>query len=155
MVTSRSPCLTSAPSRKCTLCTAPATRERTSTRSTASSRPENSSQALTCVSVTVATDTGVACGCCCAGGLLASALKLCMPKTPAATASTAVTPVTVGHTLRRASDGPAGFAGVDCAPAPSERSGVLLLVGFDMVRPCGYFGDATTLRARVAPVGNG
>ena len=40
---SRSPCLTSAPSRKWISWMAPATRERISTRSTASSRPENSS----------------------------------------------------------------------------------------------------------------
>jgi hypothetical protein len=44
---------------------------------------------------TVATDTGVACGA--AGAPVASALKLCMPSTAAATASTAVRPVTAGH----------------------------------------------------------
>ncbi len=43
IVTRRSPAFTSAPSLKWMACTAPATRERTSTRSTASRRPENSS----------------------------------------------------------------------------------------------------------------
>ncbi len=44
MLTSRSPCFTRLPSRKCTASTTPETRERNSTRSMASSRPENSAQ---------------------------------------------------------------------------------------------------------------
>src|SRR3954471_14859650 len=62
MVTRRSPAFTSAPSVKWIDCTAPATRERTSTRSTASRRPENSSHVDTSDSTTEATATGVACG---------------------------------------------------------------------------------------------
>src|SRR5262245_43495035 len=62
MVMSRSPSCTSAPSRKCTALTAPATRERTSTRSTASRRPETSSQSDTSRCSTTATETGMAAG---------------------------------------------------------------------------------------------
>src|SRR5262245_41463650 len=60
MVISRTPGRTSAPSRKCTASTAPATRERTSTRSTASRRPENSSHNATSCCSTTATETGTA-----------------------------------------------------------------------------------------------
>src|SRR5262245_58266485 len=62
MVIRRSPLATNAPSRKCAACTAPATRDRTSTRSTASRRPENSSQRATLRCSTVATDTGTGAG---------------------------------------------------------------------------------------------
>src|SRR3954470_4297093 len=67
MVIRRSPAFTSAPSRKWISCTAPATRERTSTRSTASSRPENSSQNVASRGCTIATETGVAAGTAAAG----------------------------------------------------------------------------------------
>ena len=59
--------MTSAPSVKCTAFTCPATRERTSTRSTASRRPENSSQVVTSRSSITATGTGMACGAAAAG----------------------------------------------------------------------------------------
>src|ERR1700687_3376165 len=62
METSRSPAFTSEPSAKWMDCTAPATRERRSTRSTASRRPEKSSQVATSVWTTVATITAVAGG---------------------------------------------------------------------------------------------
>src|SRR5258706_619268 len=60
MVISESPCFTSAPSRKWTASIAPATRDRSSTRSTASRRPENSSQIIAARGSARATDTGVA-----------------------------------------------------------------------------------------------
>src|SRR4051794_1281133 len=98
MVIRRSPALTSAPSRKCTACTAPATRERTSTRSTASRRPENSSQTVTSLSATAATDTGVG------GGAPASAALLALLPPVAniaeTTAAIAVTEPTAAQSLR-------------------------------------------------------
>src|SRR5256885_14791314 len=57
-----------------------------STRSTASRRPENSSQAVTSLSATVATDTGVAAGWALAGASSALASKPCRPNRPALTA---------------------------------------------------------------------
>src|SRR5688500_13996938 len=94
MVTRRSPFLTSAPSRKCTACTAPATRERTSTRSTASRRPENSSQIATSRCSTTATDTGTAWGAWFVGALTCASPDGAVRKTaaPAAIAA-AATPV--------------------------------------------------------------
>src|SRR5258706_14911554 len=82
MLTRSSPTFTREPSRKCTDCTAPATRERTSTRSTASRRPEKSSQVATSACTTVATMTGV-------GGGSApgeAAFELRSAKTPAVSA---------------------------------------------------------------------
>src|SRR5690349_7881024 len=74
MVKSRSPCLTSAPSRKATDWMAPATRERTCTRSTASRRPEKLSQAVTSRAATTATVTGTAGACAGAEAAVAVAL---------------------------------------------------------------------------------
>jgi hypothetical protein len=57
---------------------------------------------LISLDATVATDTGVPC--CAATGAVASALKLYMPTTAAATASSAVRPVTAGHRPLRAAE---------------------------------------------------
>ncbi len=61
-MTSRSPCFTKAPSRKCAFKIAPPTRGRISTRSMASKRPENSSQLLMARCSAAATETGTAGG---------------------------------------------------------------------------------------------
>src|SRR6218665_669957 len=123
MVTSRSPLWTSAPSRKCTDCTVPATRERRSTRSTASRRPENSSQVATSACVTAATDTGVAWGA--AGSASACTWGDCSMKArpAAAMASTRAVP-TASRRLRpgRGTDGSEyGSAnGTDLANPPKQ-----------------------------------
>src|SRR6185369_6168634 len=92
MVTRRSPAFTSAPSWKWMDWTAPATRERTSTRSTASRRPENSSHVETCDSTTEATITGVAGGAADAGA--ACDLPNVKRAAPAVTAIAAATATT-------------------------------------------------------------
>ena len=62
MVNSRSPTLTSWPSRKCSLSMKPETRARTSTEATASKRPENSSHWVTRLAIGGAMVTGMAGG---------------------------------------------------------------------------------------------
>src|SRR5437762_2849331 len=69
-----------------------------STRSTASSRPENSSQVATSLCTTVATETGVACG---AGDGVAAALVVFRPTTAALIAVSAVKAVAAAQRPRR------------------------------------------------------
>ena len=60
MVTSRSPCLTSAPSRKCTACTAPATRERHRRARRPPGGPRTRPRSPSAFGSTTATETGTA-----------------------------------------------------------------------------------------------
>src|SRR5258706_15291445 len=113
MVTSRSPAFTSAPSLKWIACTAPATRERTSTRSTASRRPENSSHVETSDCRTVATMTGMAGG---ASGA-AAACESRSDMTPAVRMVAAPAAATARNRRRRWGMALEGIAGT-----PSYRS---------------------------------
>ena len=92
---------------KCTACKAPATRGRTSTRCTASRRPENSSHSAMSFCSTAATDTGTPCGAAPAAG--DSACESCRPRAVPPTATAAARAPAVAHQRRRGEERSALF----------------------------------------------